>query len=364
MRLIQAAFISFWKVKRGNLWNYRRHWGLALTSFVYSGSDSDFCIGLELTADNATRWNSTYYMINRALRVEYRLRQFCQDDQYRNDLQVDTLTDADWQELRAIHDALEPFHGATQRLQGQAKTGSHGSIWEALPVLEALLAAMEKGLPLNGRRSRQPTVLEVAHQNAWDKLKKYYELTDACPEIYGAALLFHPCHRQTYFNVYWTEKLAVWKDRLLSLVKSTWQTEYCEFDAADDADDEPTAKRARRERSPDIFDRHMESIYQNAATTTDSDDFTGYTTGTRSRPQDVPNVIKWWADTERRSPLARMALDVLSIPAMSTECERLFSSASHLVGTTRYSLHDDTMEQLELMRQWLRQGIIQLTADR
>lgn len=159
---------------------------------------------LELVTDNATRWNSTFQMIRRALRVEERLRQFCRDERYRNDLQNDTLSDDDWEHLTQVAKALRPFYDATQRMQGAGREGHHGSIWEAIPALEGLLAAMESGLPPSStRRHQKPTPLEVAHQNAWEKLRKYYKKTDICPEIYGAALLLHPCHRRTYFDLSW-----------------------------------------------------------------------------------------------------------------------------------------------------------------
>jgi hypothetical protein len=109
-------------------------------------------------------------MIHRALRVQERLRQFCRDEQYKDDLKNDTLTEEDWEYLHQVTNALRPFYDATQRLQGKAKEASHGSIWEAILALETLLAAMEKGsVPkgLNGRPIRRPTNIEITHQNAW-----------------------------------------------------------------------------------------------------------------------------------------------------------------------------------------------------
>jgi hypothetical protein len=106
------------------------------------------------------------------------------------------------------------------------------------------------------------------------------------------------------------------------------------------------------------------SVYQDTAAAGSTDDFAAYTESTRSRPQDVPNVIKWWADSERLTPLARLVLGVLSILAMSTECERLFSSASNPVGTTRNSLHDDPMERLELLHQWLKDNLMCLHGEK
>lgn len=34
------------------------------------------------------------------------------------------------------------------------------------------------------------------------------------------------------------------------------------------------------------------------------------------------------------------------------------------MGTTCYSLHDDTMERLEMLKQWLQNGIIELQGEK
>jgi len=44
------------------------------------------------------------------------------------------------------------------------------------------------------------------------------------------------------------------------------------------------------------------------------------------------NQMQYWVDCHTSQPdLTRMALDVLAVPAMSDECERLFSSAKILI---------------------------------
>ena len=52
--------------------------------------------------------------------------------------------------------------------------------------------------------------------------------------------------------------------------------------------------------------------------------------------------------------LSVMALDILSIPAMSTEPERLFSGAGITVTERRNRLDAETIEALECLKSWLR----------
>jgi hypothetical protein len=58
--------------------------------------------------------------------------------------------------------------------------------------------------------------------------------------------------------------------------------------------------------------------------------------------------------------LHRMALDILSIPAMCAEVERLFSQCKRIITDDRHSLEPDRIEALECLksffRRWIHQG--------
>jgi hypothetical protein len=53
-----------------------------------------------------------------------------------------------------------------------------------------------------------------------------------------------------------------------------------------------------------------------------------------------------------------MALQVLSIPAMSTEPERVFSGAKITISDRRCRLGDNIIESLECCKSWEREGLI------
>jgi hypothetical protein len=52
--------------------------------------------------------------------------------------------------------------------------------------------------------------------------------------------------------------------------------------------------------------------------------------------------------------LAKMALNLLSIPSMAADAERLFSSAGYMINDRRNSLQIDTIEALECLKSWYR----------
>ncbi|KAF2135206.1 uncharacterized protein K452DRAFT_210719, partial [Aplosporella prunicola CBS 121167] len=50
--------------------------------------------------------------------------------------------------------------------------------------------------------------------------------------------------------------------------------------------------------------------------------------------------------------LAKMALDLLTCPAMSSDCERTFSTTGWAMGIRRSRLNGDTAEAMECLRSW------------
>jgi hAT family C-terminal dimerisation region len=53
------------------------------------------------------------------------------------------------------------------------------------------------------------------------------------------------------------------------------------------------------------------------------------------------------------------ALDTLSCPAMSAECERVFSSAKKLITPERNQLGEDIIEACECLKAWWRNSLIE-----
>ncbi|KAH7464586.1 hypothetical protein FOMA001_g17649 [Fusarium oxysporum f. sp. matthiolae] len=60
---------------------------------------------------------------------------------------------------------------------------------------------------------------------------------------------------------------------------------------------------------------------------------------------------------ERFPRLSKMAIDILSIPAMSAEPERTFSGARRTISWDRMLLGASTIEKGECLKSWIRSGI-------
>ena len=69
--------------------------------------------------------------------------------------------------------------------------------------------------------------------------------------------------------------------------------------------------------------------------------------------------LVWWQSHEKVFPrLAQMARDIFSIPAMSAEVERLFSSTKLMIPPARNLLQPDGIEAGECTRSWTLDGLI------
>jgi hypothetical protein len=76
---------------------------------------------------------------------------------------------------------------------------------------------------------------------------------------------------------------------------------------------------------------------------------------------DNVDARRWWfEETQQKTypSLSRMALDLLSIPAMSASPERLFSAASLTITNRRNRLSSESIEALECLRSWYKLGMV------
>jgi hAT family C-terminal dimerisation region len=296
--------------------------------------------------DNSTRWNSTFLSIKRALDLRERIDTFCFT--YRSEIEKDRLTETDWQQLQEITEGLYPFHEVTKYLEGLAKYGHHGAIWEALPALTILLGKMEKGLEMAQATRGNRNPLAIAYQNAWDKLKKYYSLTDNAHSIFAAAVLLHPSYRKRYFDRYWFGEEAEWKELMISHVKKVWEKEYKPHLAL---------LPQQESRPPTLMEEHLRAIQETPGQ--GNDEFDSYINSIPVTFNTPEAIIPWILGIENMWPgIKQQALDLLSIPAMSAELERVFSQTKLTVTPTRNRLSPDTIEVLELLRHWWVNNII------
>lgn len=71
--------------------------------------------------------------------------------------------------------------------------------------------------------------------------------------------------------------------------------------------------------------------------------------------------LEWWCREEQRIEYPRLhqlAIDVLSVPAMSDDPERVFSCARRTIPRDRSRLSADTVEKLQCLSNWVKNDLI------
>jgi hypothetical protein len=83
----------------------------------------------------------------------------------------------------------------------------------------------------------------------------------------------------------------------------------------------------------------------------------------RLEPQETEDLIEWWMAHRGHFPMvSQLAVDILAIPAMATDCERSFCLAKLTVTTQRLLMTTETLEKLQCLKNWVRHGAVKLGA--
>ena len=338
---------------------------------------------LQLVVDNATRWNSLYAMIERAIKLRDRIDRFCIDniDQMHGSrqekattaedrehlLRNDVLTADDWRVLAETMTIMEKFMKWTKRAEGTNTGADRGVLSDYMTTLNGLIDHVRTHRDdINTRTndgdesfaSQSDIHLRQCIVNCWTKLDEYFIKVNDTPAHY-ASVVTTPHMKWKYFEHTWKDASS-WKDAKnpeswLPGGKKALATVWDEYrDLPFDCAQLAGAKR-RRSESPSEFERltNMALLYGEDA---EEDQLEAWI---RQKPfaldrQDT--LIAYWLrqlKDKSTHQLARMALDMASIPAMSSECERVFSQSKLLITGQRHRLKVDIIEATQCLRMWM-----------
>ncbi|KAK4070002.1 hypothetical protein Purlil1_13601 [Purpureocillium lilacinum] len=249
----------------------------------------------------------------------------------------DELSAEDWITLEKIESFLEKLKMTTKALES-----SFATLDNVLLAMDFMLAQFESGKEAHV----DDATLAPMYNSGWAKLDKYYRLTDESP-AYVAAIVLHPSHKWHYINENWKKE---WAESSKKLIDKLWD-EYKPVELPLPLEGPPTTtneflnwrnKHLRPALSPDEYERYCKS----------------------ERVYGFTSALAWWLEeTQQKNypSLSKMAVDILSIPAMSAEPERLFSGAKITITDRRNRLGSDVVEALECLKSWF--GIRGFQAD-
>ena len=327
---------------------------------------------LSLLVGNATRWNSLYTMIVRALKLRDRIDLFYSrhgqdmhgargsqraqnDEDHQLELARDQLLEDDWNTLAEIVEILKPYYKLTKYAEGSSLTGHRGVLSNYLTILnrlvvhsesiklkyDALIASNEYDTPSN-------QYLRTCAVNCWTKIDEYFSKMDETPAHY-AAVITSPVMKFRHFTTNWASKPA-WIATARKSRREIW-AEYKSMDIP--IVDTGVADQVRR-REPTDYEISMDMVAllkqeEGGELEQWNNDRPFYLDAYESLPQ------FWFRKSKQRSTyrLAKLGLDMVSIPAMSSECERVFSQCKLLITGQRCRIKSDLIEATQCLRMWL-----------
>jgi hypothetical protein len=324
---------------------------------------------LKLVVDEGVRWNALYAMVLRALQLREALDTYAaklrlsKDDLDREIYNYDYLSDNEWATLKIIKEQLEPLFLATKSLEGNAQLkegalkASHGALWELLPVFEYILKHFED-LQVQAQRGdfNDHPGIQSSITLAWNKTAEYYKKTDASV-AWMAAVVLHPRFKWKYFDDNWKGNQVPFVRAGKANLKRLWESKY----KTDDVIQVERSPEPSRQAS--FIENILDSIAPSSTANTPRptaryDQLHWYL---QEGPVRHIGVMEYWRSKELEWPqLTTMAYDFLSIPAMSSECERVFSSCAKQTTPECSKLSGETLAHQECLSNWHRRGAVKL----
>ena len=292
--------------------------------------------------DNSTRWNSWYSMLSAAIETKSVVTSYVFENH--DSLKLDELATDDWLYLQQMEEVLSLFHSVT--LLGQ---GDNAQLSRAIVILDVL----KKHLSNVKDNTSYSTKIHTRSKNALQVLLKYRDKILSESPYYLAAIALHPSYRINYFQRNWTaadKRISKWDTRLRDL----WSS----YEAAYNNSPCQPLIQAPNKKLTKKRDEYLDGLLQELNPSKDqkADEWTTFQAGGPLKIDCSP--LSWWLQPQQQQNwpcLANMAIDILSIPAMSDEPERIFSGGRHTVSWERMRLGEQTIQAAECLKSWSRE---------
>ena len=319
---------------------------------------------LELVKPVITRWNSYYDAFVRALQLKDAIDEYAAGHIFRARdkkptdvpywMKSNGLTAHDWAVITEYTEALKPLKEATLHLEGRGRSGSFGAIYEILPIFEAILKAYEDTTlqfrNVDFEQAEAPEDhLKINLTAAWHKLDLYYTKLEDSPYYYAAVCL-HPRYKR-YCKTVWQDKPHWIKTGELQL-QQLWAL----YKPSTTVQQQPPIQP----RQTSIQDSIAALLDTEQPYTIDQLERwrTHEPAWTISQYISGSNPIQYWLDLKPQYPqLSQMAIDILSIPASSCDCERMFSELGDLLEPRRRHMGSGLLAALQCVRSWQKAGL-------
>lgn len=294
--------------------------------------------------DCITRWSSTYEMISSA--YPYR-NTFTIWNAYlkgtKNELPP--ITKEDWDNVETLMKFLKPFKDCTARLSVTKQPTINLVYFE----YTELVTHLDQYRKLPGANASSVTnTTESFAKIMTEKILTYWDASSNLEPIYAIAHILDPRFKTRYMTeVLNLEKKVV--ESYVTFLKSL--VDYYSDEFGNEPEKLPFASAAVKMETDELFNHPW--FMDNSSQPNQNNEVGLYLSLNKEPHGKHFDILQWWKVNEGTFPnMAKIARDILSVPASSISSESAFSGSGRLISKNRASLKPEFASMLMKLKCW------------
>ena len=305
---------------------------------------------MTIPLDITVRWNSTFRMLEQSIFLRRAIHRYIDDlarskrpgDRELSDLK---LTDDEWEQAEVLLIFLLPFKRCTTRFECDKSSPEIDYVFFAYDSMYNHIDDVKRALQSEtsiGNLACSEYMLN-AISNMEDTLKRYYSKTEF-PTVYGDGMILNPrCKLSLFEEESWDDEDA---QEYISRARLRFNREYInqQIDVSSNS----------TKRSANFYndDQEFQEVLAKRSVKKQRSDFDRYI----EIPNDsnIQSSLGWWKENQHVYPdLAKMARDVLAVPASGSAVEREFSISGRIASWQRSRLSPKTISDSMIYKNYL-----------
>jgi hypothetical protein len=299
-----------------------------LVSFIKNSSTrtqilKEKCIEMNINyvkpkKDIKTRWNSTYDMLERALKLKSVFKALFDQNIDFNDFRI---SEKDWDLFQKLNNFLKIFYEATNILSGSL----YSTICVNIPIYEMIIKHLE-----NNEIDKSTIISERANKMLLKFKKNENEINN---DLSKTCLLLDPRLKLDYFE---NENI---KNTINNVFKNIYEMNYNKQSVVLTANYNETISNLRQ------------SIFKRQKLNNETEEIKRYLVA--ANEDESVDPFNWWKLNQNSYPnLCLMAAYFLCIPSTSVPSEQVFSKAGELITKKRNTLSQNNIKISMLLNSW------------
>jgi hypothetical protein len=256
----------------------------------------------------------------------------------------------------------------TKLIEGGRDGYQYGSLWQTIVTLN-FLDQQFREQEAEVKKENQDSFFYNCIKYGREKLDWYWGklILEDSPSYYAVATMLHPSFRLFWIQYKW-KNFPKWIREAESSMRTVFK-EYMLMQEEQEGEIPPPSRRKvpngttsynAFQASLAIDPSYLVGEGKKRLKARARNELDRYYDDHKHFQDEVNDPLEWWHTKGKKEYpiLYKMAVDFLSIPATSCECERVFSQAKKLITDERCRLSASTIEACETQKNWILNGAI------